>query len=114
MERTYATALGQMAQKKIQAVRQDRILEVSYMTYAQKMLDERSAGYRMGHREGLEAGREKGLVEGREKGLVEGREKGRTETLTQVVRRMQELGFDDSAIAKATGYPIETIQKIHE
>ena len=68
------------------------------MTYAQKMLDERSAGYRMGHREGLEAGREK----------------GRTETLTQVVRRMQALGFDDSAIAKATGYPIETIQKIHE
>lgn len=72
------------------------------MTYAQKMLDERSAGYRMGHREGLEAGREKGLAE------------GRTETLTQVVRRMQTLGFDDSAIAKATGYPIETIQKIHE
>jgi predicted transposase/invertase (TIGR01784 family) len=72
------------------------------MTYAQKMLDERSAGYRMGHREGLEAGREKGLAE------------GRTETLTQVVRRMQALGFDDSAIAKATGYPIETIQKIHE
>ena len=102
MERTYATALGQMAQKKIQAVRQDRILEVSYMTYAPKMLDERSAGYRMGHREGLEAGREKGLAE------------GRTETLTQVVRRMQALGFDDSAIAKATGYPIETIQKIHE
>ncbi len=102
MDRTYATALGQMAQKKIQAVRQDRILEVSYMTYAQKMLDERSAGYRMGHREGLEAGREKGLAE------------GRTETLTQVVRRMQALGFDDSAIAKATGYPIETIQKIHE
>lgn len=98
MDRTYATALGQMAQKKIRAVRQDRILEVSYMTYAQKMLDERSAGYRMGHREGLEAGREK----------------GRTETLTQVVRRMQALGFDDSAIAKATGYPIETIQKIHE
>ena len=64
----------------------------------------------MGHREGLEAGREKGLVEGREKGLAE----GRTETLTQVVRRMQALGFDDSAIAKATGYPIETIQKIHE
>ncbi len=102
MDRTYATALGQMAQKKIRAVRQDRILEVSYMTYAQKMLDERSAGYRMGHREGLEAGREKGLAE------------GRTETLTQVVRRMQTLGFDDSAIAKATGYPIETIQKIHE
>ena len=98
MDRTYATALGQMAQKKIRAVRQDRILEVSYMTYAQKMLDERSAGYRMGHREGLEAGREK----------------GRTETLTQVVRRMQALGFDDRAIAKATGYPIETIQKIHE
>ena len=72
------------------------------MTYAQKMLDERSAGYRMGHREGLEAGREKGLAE------------GRTETLTQVVRRMQALGSDDSAIAKATGYPIETIQKIHE
>lgn len=102
MDRTYATALGQMAQKKIRAVRQDRILEVSYMTYAQKMLDERSAGYRMGHREGLEAGREKGLAE------------RRTETLTQVVRRMQALGFDDSAIAKATGYPIETIQKIHE
>ena len=41
----------------MQQVRSDKELEVSYMTFAQKMLDERKIGYA----DGLEEGREQGL-----------------------------------------------------
>ena len=42
MEKAYETPLGQKAKARIQEVRSDRALEVSYMTYAQKMQDERT------------------------------------------------------------------------
>lgn len=48
------TSLGQKTQAQIQAVRSDKRLEVSYMTFAQKMLDERRIGYAEGHEEGVE------------------------------------------------------------
>ena len=37
----------------MQEVRSDKELEVSYMTFAQKMLDERRLGYAEGREEGL-------------------------------------------------------------
>ena len=49
-----------MARERIQEVRSDKKLEVSYMTYAQKMMDERRVGYM----DGLEDGRAEGMEKG--------------------------------------------------
>ncbi len=43
MEKAYETPLGQKAKSRVQAVRSDKAWEVVYMTYAQKMQDERRA-----------------------------------------------------------------------
>ena len=61
MEQPYETPLGQMARERIQEVRSDKALEVSYMTYAQKMMDERRVGYMDGLAEGMEKGMDEGL-----------------------------------------------------
>ena len=61
VEKQYETSLGQKARKRIQEIRSDKALEVSYMTFAQKMLDERRIGYADGLEEGLEQGLEQGL-----------------------------------------------------
>lgn len=70
MEKSYETPLGQRARKRIQEVRSDKELEVSYMTYAQKMMDERRIGYLDGREEGLEEGMEKGIEKGIEKAII--------------------------------------------
>lgn len=57
MEKSYETPLGQKAKARVQAVRSDKELEVSYMTIAQKMLDERRLGYKEGRAEGHAEGR---------------------------------------------------------
>ena len=44
-------------------IRSDKELEVSYMTIAQKMLDERRLGYAEGREEGIGLGREEALKE---------------------------------------------------
>ena len=69
VSRAYETSLGQKAQKRIQEVRSDRELEVSYMTYAQKMMDERRLGYMDGREDGWEEGRAEGRAEGHAEGL---------------------------------------------
>ncbi len=61
VEKAYQTPLGQKARERIRAVCSDRALEVSYMTYAQKMQDERRIGFAEGHAEGRAEGREEGL-----------------------------------------------------
>ena len=61
LEQPYETPLGQMARERIQEVRSDKALEVSYMTYAQKMMDERRVGYMDGLAEGMEKGMDEGL-----------------------------------------------------
>ena len=53
MEKPYETPLGQQARKRIREVRGDKALEVSYVTYAQKMMDERRIGYAEGPEEGF-------------------------------------------------------------
>ena len=68
LEQPYETPLGQMARERIQEVRSDKKLEVSYMTYAQKMVDERRVGYM----DGLEDGRAEGMEKGMEKGVEKG------------------------------------------
>ena len=60
MDKPYETPLGQKARERIQEVRSDKALEVSYMTYAQKMMDERRVGYM----DGLEDGRAEGMEKG--------------------------------------------------
>ena len=54
VEKAYETPLGQKAKERMQEVRSDKELEVSYMTIAQKMLDERRIGYLDGKEEGRE------------------------------------------------------------
>ncbi len=66
VEKTYETPLGRKAREKMQAVRSDRTMEVSYMTYAQKMLDER----RLGFAEGLEEGRAEGEAKGLRNAII--------------------------------------------
>lgn len=66
LEKTYETALAVKTRKRIREVRSDKELEVSYMTLAQKMLDER----RLGFAEGREEGREEGIEEGLRKAIV--------------------------------------------
>ncbi len=92
MEKAYATPLGQKAKAQIQAVRSDKTLEVSYMTYAQKMLDERKLGYR--------------------EGRAEGRTEGREEEFRSIVRKMRLIGLDDETIARGTGRSLDLVQKI--
>lgn len=53
LDKLYETPLGQKAKKRMQEVRSDKELEVSYMTIAQKMLDERRIGYLDGKEETL-------------------------------------------------------------
>ena len=61
LEKSYETALAREAGKRMREVRGDKELEVSYMTLAQKMLDERKMGYAEGREEGIEEGIEEGL-----------------------------------------------------
>ncbi len=102
MEKLYETPLGQMTRDRMQEVRSDRELEVSYMTYAQKMMDERRVGY-------LD-----GLAEGRAEGRAEGHEKGREEEFLSTVRRMRQAGCDDKLIALSTGRSIEAVRMVPE
>ena len=53
IEKPYETPLVQKTRERMQEVRSDKELEVSYMTIAQKMLDERRIGYLDGVEEGL-------------------------------------------------------------
>ena len=69
LEKAYETPLARETRKRIQLVRSDKELEVSYMTLAQKMLDERRMGYQEGREEGMEEGIEKGIEKGIEEGL---------------------------------------------
>lgn len=55
---------GQSARERIQEVRSDKTLEVSYMTYAQKMLDERRFAYAEGEAAGHAKGQTKGRIQG--------------------------------------------------
>ena len=59
----YETPLAQEARKRMKEIRSDKELEVSYMTIAQKMLDERRLGYAEGREEGIGLGREEALKE---------------------------------------------------
>ena len=62
VEHPYETPLAQEARKRMQEIRSDKELEVSYMTFAQKMLDERRLGYAEGREEGIEEGLKKAVM----------------------------------------------------
>ncbi len=91
VKKPYETSLGQKTQEQIQAVRSDKTLEVSYMTYAQKMLDERRLGY----------------IEGHEKG----REEGREETLKHMILALKGI-LDPIVIAERFKLPLEQVTDI--
>lgn len=54
LDKSYETTLAKETGKRMREVRNDKELEVSYMTLAQKMLDERKIGYAEGRAEGRE------------------------------------------------------------
>lgn len=93
LEKAYETPLGRKAKERVQAVRSDKGLEVSYMTIAQKMLDERRMGFREGH--------------------AEGRAEGREETLKGAVLALKGI-LEPSVIAKQFKMPLEQVMNILE
>lgn len=62
LEKTYETDLAMKTRKRIREVRSDKELEVSYMTLAQKMMDERRMGYTEGREDGIEEGLRKAII----------------------------------------------------
>ena len=62
LEKAYETTLARETRKRIQLVRSDKELEVSYMTLAQKMMDERRMGYTEGREDGIEEGLRKAII----------------------------------------------------
>lgn len=62
LEKNYETALAMKTRKRIREVRGDKELEVSYMTLAQKMMDERRMGYTEGREDGIEEGVRKAII----------------------------------------------------
>ena len=91
LEKVYETPLGQRAKARVREVRSDRTLEVAYMTYAQKMLDERKLAFNGG--------------------LIEGEAKGRTETLKNAVFAMKDLATP-ADIAQRLKVSLEQVLKI--
>lgn len=91
LEKPYETSLGQKARKRIQEVRSDKELEVSYMTYAQKMMDERRVGYM--------------------DGLAEGREEGRTEGFKDTIIALKDI-LDPTVIAERFKMSLEQVMDI--
>ena len=111
MEKLYETRLGQMTRDCMQEVRSDRGKEKSYMTYMQKMLDERLIGYQDGLKEGREEGRAEGHEEGREEGRKEGREEGREKGREESVAALKGFLAPD-VIAERFQMPLEQVLKI--
>lgn len=99
LEKPYETPLGQKAKERVQAVRSDRALEVSYMTYAQKIMDERRYGFN------------EGLAEGEARGEARGEAKGRAETLKSAVLAMKDLAAP-ADIARRLELSLEYVLKI--
>ncbi len=97
LEKTYETPLGQKAKARVQAVRSDRTLEVPYMTYAQKMLDERKLAYN------------EGLIEGEAKGEARGRDKGVNESIAALKGILE-----PNVIAERFKVPLDRVLKIFE
>lgn len=95
LEKVYETPLGQRAKARVQEVRSDRTLEVAYMTYAQKMLDERKLAFN------------EGLIEGEARGEA----KGRAETLKNAVLAMKDLA-EPADIAHRLKLSLEQVLKI--
>ena len=93
LEKVYETPLGQKAKARVQAVRNDRTLEVAYMTYAQKLLDERKLAFH--------------------EGLVEGEAKGRTEGVNESIAALKGL-LEPAVIAEKFKVPLERVLKIFE
>ncbi len=103
VEKRYETSLGEKAREKIQAVRSDRTLEVSYMTYAQKMLDERRLGYA--------EGREAGWAEGQAEGEARGEAKGRAEGIKEAIMALEGI-LDPAVIAERFKMSLEQVLDI--
>lgn len=84
IEKPYETLLVQKTRARMQEVRSDKELEVSYMTIAQKMLDERKVGF------------------------LEGKEEGREETLRANIIALKGL-LDPAVIARQFKVPLEQV-----
>ena len=97
----------------------DRIM-YECQTREKNIREGREEGLKIGREEGkalgLAEGRAVGLVEGRAEGLKEGKAKGKIEGQmegkTETARNLKKLGVDRNTISKATGLPIETIEKL--
>ena len=69
--------------RMVEAVKQNKEVELSYMKSWEWEKRIRETAQKEGHEEGLKEGREEGLKEGREEGLKEGLKEGREEGLKE-------------------------------
>ena len=84
----------------------DDFAEDKLKTYQKDMYDEKR---RIGE---LAAARENGLAEGMEKGIEKGMEIGRKESAIETARSLKEEGIAIAIISKATGFPMEEIERL--
>ncbi len=78
---------------------------VEYMTFADKLREEREDGIL----EGIERGREEGLKEGREEGLEQGREEGR---LLAILDGVRDGDYSIERAAEKLGLSVDDVRKL--
>ena len=84
--------------KKVEQVKNDKLMEVEFMTLLER------------DREKIEEGIEKGIQEGIKKGLKEGIEKKAKETAIKAIN----MGMDNGVVAELTGLKEEEINEIRK
>jgi predicted transposase/invertase (TIGR01784 family) len=113
----------QLAYEKYDLFTQDtelRLMEETRQQYLHDRASELEYAERKGREEGIEKGREEGKAEGRaegeavglEKGLEKGIEKGKLEEKLTTARNLKRFGVERETIAKATGLPVEEIDRL--
>ncbi len=63
-------------------------------------------------REGIKEGKAEGIKEGIEKGKLEGIKTGEENKAISIAKTLKQMNMDNASISKATGLPIEEIEKL--
>ena len=90
--------------KKVEYIKDDRGIEVEFMTLLERDMENREEGF-------LE-GMEKGIKKGIEKGKAEGKLEGKEEEKVIVTGKLLERGLSLDEISDITGLTIEKIEEI--
>lgn len=91
-------------QKKVEQVKRNRGLEVEFMTFEEKLKEEKKYSWEEGHEEGHKEGLEEGLKEGQKKGLAE--------KAISTAKKLKMAGVDIETIADSVGLSEEEIRAL--